>query len=108
MLTEALVSSPAKINETPSASTNGHAVGAGRTTVSGLPVTCWSGVSIAISQVTYTRNKIHHRQYHHPDGIHKVPVHGEDLDPLRVLLLHVARAAVKIMMIESPVRPTIT
>ncbi len=89
-LIEALVSSPAKINETPSASTKGHAVGAGRTTASGLPVTCWSGVSMTIYQYL-PRNKIDNREYNHPHGIDKVPIHRKDLDLRRVLLPHVAQ-----------------
>src|SRR5271165_4093221 len=53
MLSEALVSSPAKISDAPSASRKGHAVGAGSTTVSGLPVTFWSGDCIEVS-ITYS------------------------------------------------------
>src|SRR5208337_4322843 len=88
MLTDTLVSSPARINEAPRASRKGHAVGVGRTTVLGLPAACWSRVSIVES---LPRDKVHNAEHNNPHGIYKMPVHGENLDLRRVLVPHVAQ-----------------
>src|SRR6266478_4674971 len=59
-LTEAAVTSPAKTSAKPKARTTGHAVEAGTSILS-------------------NSDHIDYRKNHNPDGIHKVPVHRQNL-----------------------------
>ena len=85
-----LVSSPAKTAPHPARTPNGHAVGAGITTLAGTR-RCSIGIVADLSSPPFfhlARDEIHHRENHHPDCIDKVPIHREDSDTFRVLALH--------------------
>src|SRR5208283_589724 len=91
-LTQALVSRPAKINDNPTANTNGHAVGAGMITDSGRGVAspCCCGAVIVFS-VPLPRDEVHHSQDDNPHCVHKMPIQRQHPDTLGVFLLHVTK-----------------
>ncbi len=83
MLTEALVTNPAKTNVRPKARTIGHAVGAGSSIVCG---TCSRADGLSISDPIFqflllSSNHVHDRKNHNPHGVHEMPVQRQDVHP---------------------------
>src|SRR5262245_4236047 len=76
------VTTPAKPMVTPTAVTNGHAVGAGDSTVSGTRPPSTSGVTAS------TAHHVDRGQHHDPHGVDEVPVPGQELDAFGMLGAH--------------------
>src|SRR5262245_30614653 len=81
-LTAGWVTTPAKPRVTPTAVTNGHAVGAGDSTVSGTRSPSTSGVTASAA------HHVDRGQHHNPHGVDEVPVPGQELDAFGMLGAH--------------------
>src|SRR5271157_75954 len=99
MLTDKLVTRPEHAKAKPKAKTKGHAVDAGTSISRGarglsLIGSVVSKVAIVLPQrsssvpLASAAQHVNNSENHHPHGIHKVPVHREDLHATRLLRAH--------------------
>src|SRR5882672_2839471 len=92
VLTGMLVTNPAKNNVRPNARTIGQTVGAGSCTVDGVASRISTGDSEAmLFPVSSAPNHVDHRENNHPHGVHKMPVKGQNIDALGMLLSYISK-----------------
>src|SRR6266851_7097241 len=92
MLTDMLVTNPAKINVRPNARTIGHTVGAGSCTVDGMVSRVSIGDSEAILFPVFSAaDDVDHRENDHPHGVHKMPVKGQNSNALGVFRSYISK-----------------
>src|ERR1035438_3010848 len=75
------VTMPARMSETPSASTRGHAVGRGSWIAAGSVFGCWSCMAVLW---LLSAEDVDNGEDDDPDGVDKMPVEREHLDPAGV------------------------
>src|SRR5713226_9451031 len=92
MLTDMLVTNPAKIKVRPNARTIGQTVGAGSCMVDGVVSRVSIGDSEAILFPVFSAaDDVDRRENDHPHGVHKMPVKGQNIDALGVLLSYISK-----------------
>src|ERR1700730_5796403 len=92
MLTEALVSSPAKSRVMPNARMMGHPVGAGSLTVPGVDLGASTRITgEAIIPPSLATDDVNNGEHNYPDRIHKMPIQGKDFGPLAMLRLYFSK-----------------
>src|ERR1017187_237073 len=75
------VTMPARMSETPSASTRGHAVGRGSWIAAGSVFGCWSCIAVLW---LLSAEEVNNGEDDDPDGVDKMPVERKHLDPAGV------------------------
>src|SRR5208282_6039248 len=89
MLTNMLVTNPAKMRVAPKAKMKGHAVGAGTSIVRGVrQVSFDCSVADMIAMSASAPENVNYGKNHNPYGVDEMPVHREHVDATRMLLFH--------------------
>ena len=92
MLTDMLVTNPAKINVRPNARTIGQTVGAGSCMLDGVVCRVSIGDSEAILFPVFSAaDDVDHRENDHPHGVHKMPVKGQNSNALGVFRSYISK-----------------